>query len=107
MPDTIMLEIVKLETIGMESNKDNSLGRPYQPKLHNFPNIPNDMVIAIDKEKLPEDVRRMIDEVLSLGQSEPSCSHHEKDREARPLFALQTGTVIGNIYDKNFKLDNR
>lgn len=93
-------------------------------------NLSNDMdiVVIIDKDKLPEDVRKMLeqnlpkdiqDKVFEMIQKGKmgNISPPQRDKEGQPIqnkneqdkdkmFAIQTGTVIGNIYDKNFKLDD-
>lgn len=97
-------------------------------------NLPNDMdvVVVIDKDKLPEDVRKMIEEklpkdvqekVLKMLNVRTSPIRDKENKQDNPtqdnidnkssdkskdnrLFAIQTGTVIGNIYDKNFKLED-
>lgn len=94
-------------------------------------NLSNDMdvVVIIDKDKLPEDVRKMLEqnlpkdvqdkvfEMLQKGKmgniSPPQRDKEEQSRQSKSeqdkenrMFAIQTGTVIGNIYDKNFKLDD-
>lgn len=94
-------------------------------------NLPNnmDVVVVIDKDKLPEDVRKMLEQNLpkdvqdkvfdmlqkgNMGnisllqrdkEEQPKQSKSGQDKENR-MFAIQTGEVIGNIYDKNFKLDD-
>jgi len=95
---------------------------------NNIPkNIPNnmDVVVVIDKEKLPEDVRKLLEENLPkdvqekvlkmLGRPPPISDRQVPDKPDRPssdniddkyddrlkdnrLFAIQTGTVVGNIY---------
>lgn len=91
-------------------------------------NLPNnmDIVVVIDKEKLPEDVRKILEEnlpkdvkeqlkppqekVLKMFGMPPSYSvtniENKSDDKSETgdiskdnrLFAIQTGTVVGNIY---------
>lgn len=68
-------------------------------------NMPDnmDVVVVIDKEKLPEDVRKLLEEnlpkdVLYNIDNKPD----DKSKDNR-LFAIQTGTVVGNIYDGTYK----
>lgn len=73
------------------------------------------VVVIIDKEKLPEDIRRMIEqslpkdvqdkvfEMLQKGKMDniiPLQRDKPPDNESvnNKLFAIQTGTVVGNIY---------
>ena len=96
---------------------------------NNVPNhIPNnmDVVVIIDKEKLPEDVRKLLEENLPkdvqdkvlkmLGRHPPVVpgkldnstsdnidnksdnNKHGNKLEDNKLFAIQTGSVVGNIY---------
>lgn len=105
----------------MESNKESN-------------NLPNnmDIVVVIDKEKLPEDVRKILEENLPkdvkeqlkpsqeevlkmLGRPPPVSDTQVPDKSDKStsdgidnnlgdklkdnrLFAIQTGTVVGNIY---------
>jgi hypothetical protein len=90
-------------------------------------NIPDNMnvVVVIDKEKLPEDVRKLLEENLpkdvqekvlkmlgrpppvsdnkvpgKLDNSTPDNIYNRSDNklEDNKLFAIQTGSVVGNIY---------
>lgn len=86
-------------------------------------NLPNnmDVVVVIDKDKLPEDVRKMLEENLPKDVQDKvfemlqkgkmgDISPPKKDKENLPvqskavqdkdnkLFAIQTGTVVGNVY---------
>ncbi len=71
--------------------------------------IPNkmDVTVVIDKEKLPEDVRKLLEEMLE--RPPPTSDRVDKDSEKsiesksiestdNRLFTIQTGTVVGNIY---------
>ncbi len=74
--------------------------------------IPNkmDVTVVIDKEKLPEDVRKLLEEMLE--RPPPISDRIDKDSEKsikstdNRLFTIQTGTVVGNIYaDGIYKKD--
>lgn len=85
---------------------------------NNVPNhIPNnmDVIVVIDKDKLPEDVRKLLEENLPKDVQEKviemlqkgkmgNIAQLQKDKHPdnegidNKLFAIQTGEVIGNIY---------
>ena len=89
-------------------------------------NLPNnmDVVVVIDKEKLPEDIRKKIEEnlpkdvqdkifeMLQKGKKDNITSSPKNDNKSdkdnksddksdNKMFAIQTGTVVGNIYTDN------
>ncbi len=92
---------------------------------NNVPNHPNnmDVTVFIDKEKLPEDVRKLLEENLPKDAPEQlklsiemlqkgkmdNIAQLQKDKPPdnksdNKLFAIQTGTVVGNIYaDDTYK----
>ncbi len=86
-------------------------------------NLPDmDVVVVIDKDKLPEDVRKLLEEnlpkdvleqlklsqekVLKMLERPPPVSDKnvpidnksDNKLEDNKLFAIQTGSVVGNIY---------
>jgi hypothetical protein len=79
-----------------------------EPKTSN--NLPDNMniVVVIDKEKLPEDVRKILEENLPKEIQEKVMKMLDKETARNPpdqpdnnsnkLFAIQTGSVVGNIY---------
>lgn len=81
-------------------------------KINSFNSL--DVVIVIDKEKLPEDIRNKLPvdiqekliEILKEKENLYSESNSESKEHKQQMFAIQTGTVIGNIYDKSFKLED-
>ena len=83
--------------------------------------LPNnmDVVVVIDKDKLPEDVRKMLEQNLpkdvqdkvfemlqkgKMGDINPSQKDNKGDLEGdkpgkdNKLFSVQVGSVVGNIY---------
>lgn len=77
----------------------------------NIPNLDINMVIVIDKDKLPEELRDKLpqdlqNKLMELLQEETN-SHFQHgisqnvpkmDKQSGNLFAVQHGKVIGNIY---------
>lgn len=87
---------------------------------NNQDNGTQDAIIIIDmnnfpkeiREKLPKDLQDKLMELLQEGKMSnihPSQTCKEKQSERNKdnrMFSMQTGTVIGNIYDKNFNIDD-
>ena len=68
-----------------------------------------DMIIVIDKAKLPEDIRKLIEEhipkdMLSQRQLNEPGQDIPIDNK---LYAIQVGEVVGNIYTDKGKDTNK
>lgn len=71
----------------------------------NTPNSEIDVLIVIDKDKLPEDIRERLPQDLQnklvellQGKTIPPPTSPLRDKQSSHLFAVQYGTVVGNIY---------
>ena len=77
----------------------------------NMINSDMNVVIIIDKDKLPEELREKLpqdlqDKLIKLLQEDDNFQHgpidnipqSHKDKQQGNLFTVQHGTVIGNIY---------
>lgn len=90
------------------------------PKSHvqksHVPNSDINVVIVIDKDKLPEELRDKLPQDLQnkliellqdetnsqqdLSQNVPQKDDQQKYKQSGNLFAVQRGAIIGNIYNK-------
>ncbi len=62
-----------------------------------------DIIIVIDKDKLPEALRDKFpqdlqDKLIELLQEGTCCEQQSKPFKQSDLFSVQQGTIIGNIY---------
>ena len=80
-----------------------------------------DIIVMLDKEKLPKELleelekniskeaKKELTNILSRSQEQlPTNQQKEQQPGIQPdqkMFAIQTGTIVGNIYDKDFKLE--
>ncbi len=69
-------------------------------KPNDASNLPDntDIVVIIDKEKFPDNIRKILEENLPKESQEQLKLSQEKPDKDNRLFAIQMGEVVGNIY---------
>ncbi len=69
-----------------------------------------DMIIVIDKAKLPEDIRKLIEEHIPKDMLSQRQLNEQPGQDIpidNKLYAIQVGEVVGNIYTDKGKDTNK